>query len=181
MPNLRATFAAISLATLLSAQPAGREAFTSSYCMACHSQRAKSGGFVLEGVSHADPAARPDVWEKVAKKIRAGEMPPAGMPRPDPAAANAFVAGLTGEMDSAAKRAPYAGRPLIRRLNRTEYANAIRDLLDLDLPLDDELPQDQTAAGFDNIADALSMSPLLLERYLKVARRVCGSRKPRSC
>ncbi|MBI2687377.1 MAG: DUF1592 domain-containing protein [Acidobacteria bacterium] len=140
--------------------------------MACHSQRVKSGGFVLEGVPADQPSARPDVWEKVAKKIRSQEMPPAGMPRPDEASAKAFVNSLTVELDQAARRTPFAGRPVIRRLNRTEYTNAIRDLLDLELPLDGELPQDQVAAGFDNIADALSMSPLLLERYLKVARRV---------
>ncbi len=166
------TLAATSLAVLLRAEPESREAFTRQYCMACHNQRAKAGGFVLEGVSHADPSVRPDVWEKVVKKVRAQEMPPAGMPRPTEASAKAFAGGLTAELDTAARRAPYAGRPVIRRLNRTEYANTIRDLLDIELPLAAELPQDQTAAGFDNIADALSMSPLLLERYLKVARRV---------
>ena len=153
----------------LPAHPDSRTAFTAQYCVGCHSQRTKSGGLVLEGVSHADAAARPEIWEKVIKKIRAQEMPPSGMPRPNEASAHAFIGGLSAELDQAARRAPYAGRPVIRRLNRTEYSHAIRDLLGLELPLSEELPPDQVAAGFDNIADALSMSPLLLERYLKVA------------
>jgi hypothetical protein len=99
-------------------------------------------------------------------------MPPAGMPRPDHAAIDALIDELTAGLDAAARSNPYAGRPVIRRLNRKEYANVIRDLLALDLPLEDQLPQDGQAAGFDNIGDALSMSPLLLEQYLKVARRV---------
>jgi hypothetical protein len=148
------------------------DAFTAKYCVACHDAKAKAGGLVLAGLSSDDPAARPDVWEKVIKRIRAGEMPPAGLPKPEPAAAQSFTARVVRALDDSAARSPYAGRPVIHRLNRTEYANAIRDLLGLQLPLAAELPQDQSAAGFDNIADALSLSPLLLERYLKVARRV---------
>ncbi len=159
----------LALAALLPAQSPTREAFLSRPCLSCHSQSVKAGGFILEGISPANPTAHSEIWEKVAKKLRSQEMPPAGLPRPDPAAAAAFVQTLTADLD---RQPPYPGRPLIRRLNRTEYANAIRDLFDIDLPLAADLPQDQTAAGFDNIADALSMSPLLLERYLKVARRV---------
>ncbi len=169
---LRAILTAATFAVLVRAQSGGREAFTGQYCMPCHNQRSKSGGFVLEGIPHAEPSARPDVWERVTKKIRAREMPPAGMPRPDEASVQAFVDGLISDLDRAAQGSPYAGSPVIRRLNRTEYSNAIRDLLDLELPPDADLPPDQTVAGFDNIADALSMSPLLLERYLKVARRM---------
>ncbi len=154
------------------AEAQDRDAFVKRHCLACHSSAAKAGGFVLEGVSAADPAARPDLWEKAAKRVRAREMPPPRMPRPDEAEARAFVDGLSGELDRAWEKTRFAGRPVIRRLNRTEYANTIRHLLGLELPLAAELPQDQMAAGFDNIADALSMSPLLLERYLKVARRV---------
>jgi hypothetical protein len=163
---------AVCFGAVLSAQPESREAFTGRYCLGCHSERAKAGGFVLEGVSHADAALRPDIWEKVAKRVRAREMPPAGMPRPQEASAQAFLKGLITELDLGRRRSTFAGSPVIRRLNRTEYTNAVRDLLDIELPLDAELPQDQTAAGFDNIGDALSMSPLLLERYLNVARRV---------
>lgn len=143
---------------------AADDPFLAKYCVSCHSASAKMGGLVLSGLSADDPA-----WEKTVKRVRAGEMPPPGAPKPDADAARAFVRGVTARLDRAA---PYAGRPVIRRLNRTEYTNAVRDLFGLTLPLADELPQDQSAAGFDNIADALSISPLLLERYLKVARRV---------
>ncbi len=143
-----------------------RSAFVGKYCAGCHSAAAKVGGFVIEG----DPVTRPDVWEKAIKRVRAGEMPPASVPGPGAAERKSFVDGLTVELDKA--HAGFAGRGPIRRLNRMEYSNAIRDLLDLDVRLDAELPADQSVAGFDNIADALSMSPLLLERYLKVARRV---------
>lgn len=159
---------AAALAFAAGAQPQAREAFTARNCMGCHSTAAKAGGFVIE----SNPTARPDIWEKIAKKVHAQEMPPAQMPRPDATAAKAFVTGIRAELDDAARRNPFAGAPVIRRLNRTEYANAVRDILDIELPLAAELPQDQAAAGFDNIADALSISPLLLERYLKVARRV---------
>ena len=176
MPRLRSfcrsLYATAALAAVLPAQPPRRDAFLSQFCISCHSQRGKAGGLVLEGVSTAGPSANAAVWEKVAKRIRAREMPPAGMPRPDDASAKAFLGELTAELDQAVRRAPFAGTPVIRRLNRTEYANSVRELLDIELPLAAELPEDQSAAGFDNIADALSMSPLLLERYLKVARRV---------
>ena len=151
---------------------AAEDPFTAKFCVSCHDAKAKAGGLVLAGLASDDPAGRPDVWEKVVKRIRAGEMPPVGAPRPDVAVARDFTARLLRALDDTDTRPPYAGRPVIRRLNRTEYANAVRDLLGLQLPLAAELPQDQSIAGFDNIADALALSPLLLERYLKVARRV---------
>src|SRR4029077_18418374 len=91
---------------------------------------------------------------------------------PDAGLGKVFGAGIITDLGNAAQQKPYAGRTVVRRLNRVEYANAIRDVLALDLPLADELPADGIAGGFDNIGDALSMSPLLLERFLKVARRV---------
>jgi hypothetical protein len=151
---------------------AGRDAFLKQYCFECHNLGDRSGGLALEGVSAESLTARPEVWEKVARRLATGEMPPADMPRPDEATVKAFTDGLITELDVAARRKPYAGRPVIRRLNRAEYSNAIRDLLAIELPLADQLPPDGQTAGFDNIGDALSMSPLLLEQYLKVARRV---------
>ena len=151
---------------------ASRTAFVQQYCLGCHGNAAAAGGLALEGVPADEPAKYPEVWEKVARRVKAGEMPPAGVPRPERSAARAFAAGLTDALDAAAREHPYAGRPVIQRLNRKEYANAIRDLLAIELPLADQLPPDGQAAGFDNIGDALSMSPLLLEQYLKVARRV---------
>jgi len=152
---------------------AGRAQFVQDYCIACHNARAKTGGLVLEGIAANPPPDHTEIWERVIKRLGAGEMPPRTVTkRPDPALAQEMVAGLIQELDAAARKSPYAGRTVIRRLNRTEYANAVRDLLQLDFPYADQLPQDTVAAGFDNIGDALSMSPLLLETYLKVARRV---------
>ena len=162
----------LSGTALAHAPTESREAFTRRYCAGCHNGQAKAGGLALDGLGSVETAARPEIWEKVLKRVRAGEMPPAAMPRPEPGASRSFVAGLVAELDRAAARTPFAGAPVIRRLNRTEYASAVRDLLHLETALDGELPPDQVAAGFDNIADALSMSPLLLERYLNVARRV---------
>lgn len=161
---------------LLSLYPAAgevsREALTRRYCLGCHNSKSKMGGLTLEGVAAADVSSHPEVWEKVIRKLDAGEMPPPNLPRPDQATVRAFTSDLISELDAAARRKPYAGRPVIRRLNRAEYANAIRDLLAIELPIAAELPQDGAAAGFDNVADALSMSPLLLEGYLKAARKV---------
>lgn len=162
----------LSFPLLLVAEAVNRDAVLAKYCFACHNTRVKTGGVVLEGVPADNAAGRPDIWEKVVRKLKAGEMPPAGMPTPGEAPLKAFTSELVRDLDTAARRTPYAGEPIVRRLNRTEYANTIRDLLAIELPVAAELPQDGIAAGFDNIADALSMSPLLLERYLKVARRV---------
>ena len=149
-----------------------RDALIRQYCLPCHDTETQSGGLALEGVSTENPAEHPGIWERVIRRLGAGEMPPGGLPRPDANSVSAFTGALETELDTAARRTPYAGRGVIRRLNRTEYANAVADLLALRLPLEQQLPPDGQAAGFDNIGDALSMSPLLLERYLKIARRV---------
>lgn len=154
------------------ALPGERQKLVDHYCLPCHSTTLKSGGLVLENSAPDQPAAYPEIWEKVIRKLQAGEMPPAGLPRPSGEIASAFVASLIHDIDSAARAHPYAGRPVIRRLNRFEYQNAIRDLLNIEIPVADELPPDGIADGFDDIGDALSMSPLLLEQYLKVSRRV---------
>ena len=159
-------------ALTLEAAATSREALLKQYCFQCHNSSLKSGNLTFDGLAPEDPASRPEIWEKVVRKLQGGEMPPAKMPRPDAATVRDFTSAVISELDTAARRQPYAGRPLIRRLNRTEYTNAVRDLLALELPLAAELPEDGVAAGFDNVADALSMSPLLLESYLKVARKV---------
>ncbi len=151
---------------------AEREAFLNQNCLGCHSSSIRSGGLALEEIPTDNPSAHPHIWEKVARKLADGEMPPAGAPRPAEAELRSFSAALIADLDAAATLKPYAGREVIRRLNRMEYSNAIRDLLAINLPLAAQLPPDGQAAGFDNIGDALSMSPLLLERYLKLARRI---------
>jgi Protein of unknown function (DUF1592)/Protein of unknown function (DUF1588)/Protein of unknown function (DUF1585)/Protein of unknown function (DUF1587)/Protein of unknown function (DUF1595)/Planctomycete cytochrome C len=148
------------------------QALIDQYCVTCHSQKARIAGLVLENSEPEHPEFHSEIWEKVIRKLDAGEMPPSGMPRPNTASLKTFTASLIKNLDAAAQSTPYAGRPVIRRLNRLEYANAIRDLLAIELPVSEELPPDGVAAGFDNIGDALSMSPLLLEQYLKVARKV---------
>ena len=150
----------------------GRQDLLNQYCVGCHSEKLHTAGLVLEKADSENPAFHPELWEKVLRRLQAGEMPPAGLPRPDKNVLRSFRTGIADDLDTAARNVPYAGRPVIVRLNRVEYGNAIRDLLHLDLPVADELPPDGIAAGFDNIGDALSISPLLLEQYLKVARKV---------
>ena len=149
-----------------------REEFVQQYCLPCHSGASPAGGMQLGEADSTKPEAQPEVWERVIRMLSAGEMPPAGAPHPGREKIGEFSASLIADLDAAAQAVPFAGRPVIRRLNRTEYANAIRDILALEGPIADRLPPDGQASGFDNVGDALSMSPLLLEGYLKTARRV---------
>jgi mono/diheme cytochrome c family protein len=142
------------------------------YCVTCHSARAKSGGLVLEKVDLSDVGAHGDMWEKVVRKVRAGMMPPPGMPAPPDMDKQALLTALTSQLDRAALASPQPGRPLVHRLNRAEYANAIRDLLALEIDPAPLLPVDDSSAGFDNIADVLGLSPVLLESYLSAAGRI---------
>jgi mono/diheme cytochrome c family protein len=147
-------------------------AVVDKYCVTCHNQRLKTGGLALDSSELANVAAHADVWEKVIRKVEAGMMPPAGVPRPDAATKKALVANLEGVLDRAAKTSPNPGRPLVHRLNRAEYANAIRDLLAVNLDVSSFLPPDDSSAGFDNNADVLGLSPVLLESYLTAAERI---------
>ena len=161
-------------ATPAAARSPDLKATVDTYCVTCHNQRLKTGGLTLDDVSVADPAAHADVWEKVIRKMRGGMMPPAGVPRPSTAAGTALVSYLETSLDRAARVAPSPGRPLAHRLNRTEYANAVRDLLDLRIDASTMLPSDDSAGGFDNNADVLGVSPVLLESYLTAAERVAA-------
>jgi hypothetical protein len=142
------------------------------YCVMCHSAKAKTAGIVLEGIDWADVGSHSATLEKVLRKVRTGEMPPPKLPRPTPAAATAFTTWLETELDRAAAAHPNPGRPAIHRLNRAEYGNAVRDLLGIHLNTSSLLPVDDSGYGFDNVADVLSVSPALLERYMSVARLV---------
>jgi hypothetical protein len=113
-----------------------------------------------------------ETWEKVVRKLRAGMMPPQGMPRPDQATLESFASGLETALEREATARPNPGRASLHRLNRTEYANAVRDLLDLEIDVTELLPADDESYGFDNIADVLKVSPSLLEQYLAAARTV---------
>jgi mono/diheme cytochrome c family protein len=153
---------------------AGHGAVVAKYCVTCHSARTKAGELSLEGLDLSRPAAHPEIWEKVILKLRGGLMPPGGMPRPPEPARTALVSYLESSLDAAAIAAPNAGRPALHRLNRAEYANAIRDLLALEVDPAVLLPPDDSSDGFDNNADVLGVSPALLERYLSAARVVAS-------
>ena len=157
-------------ASAAAAAPALR-AVLRQYCIACHNQRAKVGGLALDTLDMAHVGENTDVWEQVVRKLRTGAMPPAGRPRPDTAVSNEVVTWLETELDRAALEHPNPGRPTLHRLNRSEYRNAVRDLLavDIDASL---LPADNAAYGFDNNADALTLSSALTERYLGAAAKI---------
>ena len=145
-----------------------------TYCVACHNQRLLTGNLSLDEASVDVRSIAKDAaaWEKVLHKLETGAMPPPGRPRPVAPTYRAFAAWLEGELDAAAAAAPNPGRPTAHRLNRTEYANAIRDLLALDLDVRALLPTDDLSFGFDNNADILGLSPGLLERYMSAARKI---------
>jgi len=141
----------------------------STYCVSCHNDKTRSGELSLEHVDVTDVSKSVETWEKVIRKVRAGMMPPAGMPRPDAPTLEAFVSYLETSIDRNAAANPRPGRTALHRLNRAEYANAIRDLLALDIDATALLPPDDESSGFDNIADVLNVSPSLMERYLSAS------------
>jgi hypothetical protein len=153
-----------------SAAPDG--SLVQKYCVTCHSDRLKTGGLSLQNVDPAAAAIDGQVWEKVVQKLHGGMMPPQGMPRPDAATLDAFVTSLEAKLDRQAAGAVTPGHKPPHRLNRTEYGNAIRDLLDLEIDPATLLPADDESNGFDNIAGVLRISPSLLEQYLSAARKV---------
>ncbi len=144
------------------------------YCLTCHNARTKTGGLVLEGLDPTDTSHNTETWEKVVRKVRGGMMPPQGMPRPEERILDSFATELETSLDQHALRNPNPGHKPITRLNRTEYGNAIRDLLDLDIDVTDLLPPDDESNGFDNMAGVLKVSPSLLEQYLTTARHISG-------
>ena len=142
------------------------------YCVTCHSPRMKAGGLVLDAMPVANAAREPQTWEKVIRKVRTGMMPPAGAPRPDRATLDGLAAAVETTLDRAAAAAPNPGAPALHRLNRTEYGNAIRDLLDLPIDATALLPADDSAEGFDNQASVLSVSPALMQAYVTAAAKI---------
>jgi mono/diheme cytochrome c family protein len=151
---------------------AASKATVQKYCVSCHNEKVKSGGLTLSTLDLARVTEKPEIWEHVIRKVRTGAMPPAGRPRPDKATATSFVTYLEDELDKAALAQPNPGRPALARLNRAEYRNAIRDLLALEIDAASMLPNDIAGHGFDNNADALTLSPMLTERYLGAAAKI---------
>ena len=160
----------------VSSPATANKALLDRYCLTCHTQRLKERGTVpiaLDTLDLAHVGANAAAWEKVVLKMRAGLMPPAGSPRPDKSAHDAFATWLESELDRYAVANLNPGRTEpFHRLNRAEYRNAVRDILDLDVDVASWLPADDVSYGFDNIAGVLKMSPTLMERYLGAAQKV---------
>jgi len=147
-------------------------ALLTQYCVTCHNARAKAGGLTLDPAELTQIDRHAEIWENVIRKLQTGMMPPSGAPRPERPAIDGFVAALQAQIDRAAAAKPFAGTPALHRLNRAEYSNAIRDLLALDVDAASLLPPDDSAAGFDNIADVLGVSPALIEGYATAAAKI---------
>ncbi|MEO8096071.1 MAG: DUF1592 domain-containing protein [Acidobacteriota bacterium] len=175
--------AALGTQFTYSQQPAAspderQAAIVKQYCVGCHNDRLKTAGLTLEPLDIRHPGdggeAVLDTWEKVIRKVRVGMMPPQGAPKPTAQERNGLVTWLEGELDRSAAAHPHPGKVGVHRMNRTEYANAVRDLLDLEVDPAALLPPDDSAFGFDNIADTLGASPALVEQYLSAAGKIAA-------
>jgi len=166
------TVTALAAATRPAPADASLAGFLGAYCLDCHSRDLRKGRLNLEAVDPSDPAAHPALWEKVLRKLDHRQMPPLGEARPDEAAYQRTVTALTAQLDAAAHARPDPGRTAtFRRLNRTEYQQAIRDLLAVEIDATDLLPNDEPSHGFDNVAVG-NLSPTLLDRYVTAAQRI---------
>ena len=152
-------------------EPPSRELFD-RYCVTCHNERLRTAGLLLDRLDVSWVHANAETLEKVVRKLRSGQMPPAGRPRPDAETIDAFAGALEAALDHAAAADPDPGRVASRRLNRLEYVNAVADLLDLEIDGEALLPSDMAGFGFDNNADVLSITPALMSRYIAAATRI---------
>ena len=155
-----------------SPSPSPHRATLDKFCVTCHNAKLRAAGLLLDSVDLAHPEANAAVWEKVLHKLRAREMPPAGVPHPDNATYESLASDLETALDAAAAARPNPGRPAAYRLSRFQYANATRDLLALEIDAASLLPADDSGYGFDNIGDVLTVSPVLLEKYLSAAATI---------
>jgi mono/diheme cytochrome c family protein len=177
MPWLLAV-AALAIAGQTAQAGPSPAATINKYCVTCHNDRLKTGGLSLANLDVEHPSAKAETWEKVIRKLRTSAMPPPNAPRPDPVTYNALASYLETSIDRDALAAPHPGKlALVHRLSRTEYQNAVRDLLAIGaLPQEIDysllLPPDNSSSGFDNIADLLFMSPAIMERYLDAAEKI---------
>src|SRR5262249_25317933 len=145
------------------------------YCVTCHNERVHAGDLALDKMDVAHPEQRPEVWEKVVRKLRNGLMPPAsvGPRRPDAKTRDGLLSYLETSLDRSPEATPVAGRTeAFHRLNRAEYLNAVRDLLSLNADVANLLPADDASYGFDNIAGVLKISQSRLEQYLSAAWKI---------
>ncbi len=169
-------FGMLAVAALNAQEPQalsnGPQALLNQYCVTCHNAKLKTGGLAIDQLSLDRVASDRETWEKVVRKVRAGLMPPAGARRPDRKALDAMAGTVEEALDRAAAANPNPGRTPLHRMNRVEYANAIRDLLGVEVDPSTLLPADDSSNGFDNIADVLGVSPALLERYVSAAAKI---------
>src|SRR6266850_6188605 len=142
------------------------------YCVGCHNDRARTGGFSLEGITPESIGQHAELFEKAVRKLRGRVMPPPGARQPEARAIDSLVAWLEDSLDRAEGKAHVPDQVVLHRLNRKEYANAVRDLLAVEIDASQLLPEDDTADGFDNIATALQVSPSFIEQYVIAARAV---------
>ena len=163
----------------LEADISAHAALVTKYCVTCHNDKQRTGGLSLQHADLTEVPKSAETWEKVVRKLRVGMMPPPGMPKPTRVELDALSTHLETSLDRAAADAPRPGRTAMHRLNRAEYANAIRDVLALDIDAAAMLPPDDESSGFDNIADVLTISPSLMERYLSaswnISRQAVGN------
>jgi hypothetical protein len=145
------------------------KALLDKYCVTCHSDKLRTGGLSLQNPELSNIPENAEIWETVIRKLHVGAMPPQGMPRPDKTAVDGLTSFLETSLDRSYAAHPNPGPATMHRLNRSEYANAIRDLLALDVDATALLPPDDESSGFDNIADVLKVSPSLMERYLSAS------------
>lgn len=154
------------------ATPADRKALLTRFCSGCHNDKMKVAGWSVTPLDAANLNAHNATWEKILRRLSLGEMPPKGMARPPKQQIDNFTHWLASTLDANAAANPDPGHATLRRMNRAEYANAVRDLLALDVDFSNELPVDDTGYGFDNIADVLTVSPTLMDRYINVAGKI---------
>ena len=147
-------------------------AILNQYCVVCHNQKLKTAGLTLDKLELLPIGEHAEQWEKVVRKLRAGMMPPSGMPRPNSATYEALTAAIENELDRAAVAHPHLPAPGVHRVNRTEYANAIRSLVALDIDSAAFLPADDSSYGFDNVVTGLEVSPALVEGYVEAAAKI---------
>ena len=152
--------------------PQQAQSVINQYCTACHNQRSRTANLELDTKDLAHLEKDVVVWEAVVRKLRTGMMPPKNAARPDRATLDGLAAWLETGLDREAALHPNPGSPSVQRMNRNEYANAIRDLLDLEVDVSAMLPGDSTSAGFDNVADVLGTSPSLIQAYLSAGMKI---------
>ncbi len=166
------TLAVLGTAESMPPSVESQRALVDKYCVGCHNEKLKSGGFSWTKIDLAHPEHDSEEIEKVIRKVRAGMMPPAGMPRPSDTSAKEFAAALETAIDQVANAHPSAGAPDLHRLNRTEYRNSVRDLLGIDVDAVSLLPPDDLSHGFDNMADVLTVTPALMQAYIRAAGKI---------